>query len=140
MAQPCWQHLEHGADIGVRGCADSLPEAFAQAALALTALITEPAAIVEREAVRIDCREADPELLLYDWLNALVYAMATRGLLFGRFQVSIEADHLQATAYGEAVDRQRHRPAVEVKGATMTGLQVRPATPGGWIVECIVDV
>lgn len=140
MPQPYWQHLEHDADIGVRGCAASLPEAFAQAALALTALITAPEGIAEREAVTIECREADPELLLYDWLNALVYAMATRGLLFGRFQVAIEGDRLRATAYGEPVDRLRHQPAVEVKGATLTGLAVRRSAQGEWSAQCIVDV
>lgn len=140
MSQAGWQHLDHGADIGVRGCADSLAEAFAQAALALTALITAPEGIVEREAVSIECREADPELLLYDWLNAVIYSMATRGLLFGRFQVVIEGDRLHATAYGEPVDRPRHRPAVEVKGATLTGLEVRRIAPDQWLAQCIVDV
>jgi len=66
--------------------------------------------------------------------------MATRGLLFGRFQVAIEGDRLRATAYGEPVDRARHQPAVEVKGATMTGLEVRRSAQGEWRAQCIVDV
>ena len=140
MPQPYWQHLDHGADVGVRGCAESLPEAFAQAALALTALITEPGAVAERQALSIECRAADPELLLYDWLNALIYAMATQGLLFGRFQVAIEGDRLRATAYGEALERARHQPAIEIKGATMTGLEVRRSAQGEWTAQCIVDV
>ena len=37
-----WEHFEHGADIGVRGIAASKEEAFVQAALALSAVITEP--------------------------------------------------------------------------------------------------
>jgi SHS2 domain-containing protein len=140
MPQPYWQHLEHGSDIGVRGCAGSPAEAFAQAALALTALITAPERIAEHERVTLECREADPELLLYDWLNAVIYAMATRGLLFGRFQVTIDGDRLRATAYGEALDRARHQPAVEVKGATLSGLEVRCSAQGEWVAQCIVDV
>ncbi|MEW5891370.1 MAG: archease, partial [Pseudomonadota bacterium] len=37
-----WEHFRHGADIGVRGIGDTLGEAFAQGALALTAVVTEP--------------------------------------------------------------------------------------------------
>jgi tRNA nucleotidyltransferase (CCA-adding enzyme) len=46
---------------------------------------------------------------------------------------------LRATAYGELVDVERHEPAVEIKGATLTALQVREE-PGGWRAQCVVDV
>jgi SHS2 domain-containing protein len=114
-------------------------EAFEQAALAVTALITD-APIELREAVTIHCGAPSLELLLLDWLNALVYEMATRCLLFGRFEVTIEGNALAATAWGEPVDRARHQPAVEVKGATLTALEVVEDTPGVWRAACVVDV
>src|SRR5512139_3851745 len=40
-----WEHFEHGADIGVRGFGASVAEAFEQAALALTAVIADPAGV-----------------------------------------------------------------------------------------------
>ena len=33
-----WEHLEHGSDIGVRGCGGDLAEAFAGAVLAMPEL------------------------------------------------------------------------------------------------------
>jgi len=54
-------------------------------------------------------------MLLVEWLNALVYEMAVRGMLFGDFSIEIDGGKLRATAYGEAVDLERHEPAVEVR-------------------------
>jgi len=134
-----WQHFQHGADIGVRGIGDSPAAAFEQAALAMTAVIVEPDRIRDAEGVAITCEAPDQEVLLVDWLNALVYEMAARGMLFGRFAVSIDGNRLDGTAWGEPVDRARHRPVVEVKGATYTALSVR-RIDGVWVAECVVDV
>ena len=79
-------------------------------------------------------------MLLVDWLNALVYEMATRRMLFSRFEVRLDGTRLHATAWGEPVDVARHRPAVEVKGATYTQLKVARDEQGGWLAQCVVDV
>ncbi len=135
-----WEHFAHGADIGVRGIGLSESEAFEQAALALTAVVTDPAIVRLREVVAIHCEAPDDELLLADWLNAIVYEMATRGALFGRFAVKLDRQRLDATAWGESVDRARHHPAVEVKAATYTALRVAQRADGAWIAQCVVDV
>ena len=134
-----WEHYDHGADIGVRGFGSTKAEAFEQAALALMAVVADLRVIGQFEPVRIDCEAADDELLLAEWLNALVYQMATRKLLFSRFVVKIDGNRLHAQAWGEAIDLERHRPAVEVKGATYTTLRV--ARHGeGWVAQTVVDV
>ncbi|MEW6729159.1 MAG: archease [Pseudomonadota bacterium] len=134
-----WEHFEHVADIGVRGLGPTAAEAFAQAALALTALIVDPRAVESRERVTVDLEGADLDYLFYDWINALVYTMATRHMLFGRFEVEIQDGRLHATAWGESLDRARHQPVVEVKGATLTELAVREEN-GQWLAQCVVDV
>jgi SHS2 domain-containing protein len=136
----CWEHFAHGADIGVRGFGTTREQAFEQAAVGLTAVITDPAAITEAGGVVITCQAPDGELLLVDWLNALIYEMATRRWLFGRFAVRISGQNLSAQAWGEALDVARHRPAVEVKGATYTGLRVARQAEGLWVAQCVVDV
>jgi tRNA nucleotidyltransferase (CCA-adding enzyme) len=135
-----WEHFAHGADVGVRGIGPTVDAAFAQGALAMTAAIADPASVEAREAVPIECRSPDIDLLFYKWLNTLVFEMAVRKMLFGRFAVRIEGDRLTATAWGEAVDPPRHEPAVEVKGATLTQLSVRADEHGQWTAQCIVDV
>lgn len=128
------------ADIGVCGVSQTLTGAFEQAALAMTAAITDLSRVHANEEIEIDCEAPDLELLLVDWLNALVYEMSTRKMLFSRFQVSIDQNHLHARAWGEKVNVQVHEPAVEIKGATYTTLQVRQRGDGNWQAQCVVDV
>jgi SHS2 domain-containing protein len=135
-----WEHFPHGADIGVRGIGATRAEAFAQAAMALTAALIDPAQVALKDAVEIRCDAPDDELLLVDWLNAIVYEMVARNALFGRFDVRLEDHRLTATAWGEALDRLRHRPTVEVKGATYAELSVAEREDGAWIAQCVVDV
>jgi tRNA nucleotidyltransferase (CCA-adding enzyme) len=135
-----WEHFYHEADIGVRGRGGTREAAFEEAATALTAVITDPASVHCLESIRIDCEAPDLELLFIDWLNALVYEIATRHMLFSRFSVSLEGTRLHATACGEPIDIPRHRPAAEVKGATYTELVVCEDRPGEWRAQCVVDV
>jgi tRNA nucleotidyltransferase (CCA-adding enzyme) len=135
-----WEHFAHGADVGVRGTGRTRAEAFGEAAVALTAVLVDPRDVRALAAVQIRCAAPDDELLLVDWLNAVVYEMMTRNMLFCRFEVRLDDHALEASAWGEALDRRRHRPAVEVKGATYTGLAVRERGNGDWVAQCVVDV
>ncbi|HLA09608.1 MAG TPA: archease [Pyrinomonadaceae bacterium] len=135
-----WEHFAHEADMGVRGVGVTPAEAFEQAALALTAVVTDPSTVTPSELIEITCGAPDQELLLVDWLNALVYEMATRNMLFGRFEVGINGRRLHGKAWGERVDVARHRPAVEVKGATYTALSVSLDENHNWVAQCVVDV
>jgi SHS2 domain-containing protein len=134
-----WEHFAHAADIGIRGVGPSPAEAFEQAGIALTAVITDPDHVRSRDALDITCAAPDMELLLVDWLNALIYEMATRHMLFSRYEVRINGCRLQAKVWGERIDLLEHAPAVEIKGATLTALKVAEID-GQWIAQCIVDV
>jgi tRNA nucleotidyltransferase (CCA-adding enzyme) len=136
-----WEHFSHDADVGIRGRGEARATAFAEAARALTAVVTDPGSVAPRLAVEIRCQAPDDELLLVEWLNALIYEMATRRMLFARFDVEIDDRRaLTATAWGEPVDLGRHRPAVEAKGATMTALRVAREPDGTWLAQTVLDV
>ena len=135
-----WEHFPHGADIGVRGIGATREEAFEQAALALTAVVTDPLLVEPKHPVEIAREAPDDELLLADWLNALIYQMVILKMVFSRFSVRLDEGHLTATAWGDALDTVRHDPAVEVKGATYTALSVARRDDGAWVAQCVVDV
>ena len=139
MSRATWEHFPHDADVGVRGFGATPAEAFAQAALALTAVVTA-ARVAPLSSVEIRCEAPDLELLFVDWLNTIIYEMAVRRMLFGRFDVKIEDTRLQATLWGEPVDVARHAPACEPKGATYTALRVGKDAEGLWSAACVVDV
>lgn len=135
-----WEHFQHMADIGLHGWGVTQAEAFEQTALALTAVVTDLGVVRPEVAVEVACAAPDPELLLVDWLNAWVFEMGVRKMLFSRFVVTLNGSDLQGTGWGEALDLFRHHPAVEVKGATYTALQVGQEADGLWHARCVVDV
>lgn len=144
-----WEHFSHGSDIGVRGLGESPEEAFEQAALALSAVVADLSKIKASENVEIRCEAPDLELLLMSWLNAVIYEMAVRGMLYSQFHVKISGMdartsgsglELNGTLSGEKADPARHEIAVEAKGATVTGLRVARGENRLWVAECVIDV
>lgn len=110
VAEPRWTHFPHGADVGIRGTGPTPAVAFAQAARAMTAAVTCPADVAAREQVSVELEAASLEELFFDWIDALVFEMGTRGMLFARFDVEIEGQRLRARVWGEPVDRAKHGP------------------------------
>jgi SHS2 domain-containing protein len=135
-----WEHYPHDADVGVRGYGETRAKAFEQAALAMVAIVADPRSAAATETVDVDCEAPDDELLLVDWLNALIYEMATRRLCFGRFSVRLQGHRLHGRAFGERVDPAKHELGVELKGATYTDLRVAREPTGRWVAQCVVDV
>ena len=134
-----WAHFRHKADLGLRGIGKDKAGAFEAIGSALTAAITDPDRVAASESVELHCEAPDDEVLLVDWLNSLIYEMAVRNMLFREFDVTLNDGRLDAKVKGEKVDRTRHQPAVEVKGATYTALSVEPCEEG-WTVQCVIDV
>jgi SHS2 domain-containing protein len=136
---PDWTHFPHQGDVGVRGHGATMEEAFENAAQAMIAVIVPLDLIRVSETTRVSCRAADREILLLDWLNAVIYAMATEGMVYRDFKVRIEGERLEGEMQGETVEPARHEPSVELKGATLTELEVAEEN-GRWRAQCVVDV
>lgn len=140
MSEGYWEHYSHPADMGIRGFGAGKEEAFAQAALALTAVIAELSRVQPKKEIEICCEEQDDEALFVSWLNALIYQMATRNMLFSKFDVSIKNHQLLAKVWGDTLNVEKHRPVVEVKAATYADLKVAQNADGSWLAQCIIDV
>lgn len=135
-----WEHFAHDADIGVRGLGPTPEAAFEQGALALMQVITEVDEVRPAQQVELRCEAGTLALLFVEWLNALVFEIATTRRLFGRFAVKIDGNRLVGRAWGEPIDVDRHELIVEVKGATYTELDVSSGPDGRWLAQCVVDV
>ena len=134
------QRFSHDADVGVRGRGSTPAQAFEQAAIALTEVVTE-ADVRPLTRVEVRCEAPDIELLLVEWLNAIIFEMATRNMLFGRFSVQYSRNAACGLVlWGEPVDVERHAPACEPKGATYTALRVAQGGEWQWSAACVVDV
>jgi tRNA nucleotidyltransferase (CCA-adding enzyme) len=140
MATERWEHFSHEADIGVRGYGGSKAAAFEQAARAALAVVVDLDTVQARERIDIACEAPDDVLLLVDWLNAIVFEIATRQMLFSRVEVEMDGLRLMARLWGELIDLDRHQPGVEIKGATYTEARVEYRPDGTWMAQCVVDV
>lgn len=134
-----YETFDHEADIGIRGCGDTMEEAFANAAIALYSVIVKIDAVDPRESRSLSVHAPDPELLLVEWLNALLAVSDIERMVFSRFDVKIDGTALIGTAWGERLDKDRHEAHVEVKGATYHMLSVKQEH-GVYVAQCVVDV
>jgi SHS2 domain-containing protein len=135
-----YETFEHTADLGLRVRAGDLDALFADAARGLFSMIVPELASVrpvEKVAFKLDGDV--PDLLLFDWLNELLYTYETRHLLLSRFEVRVSDRGLTATAAGEPIDRQRHALDHEVKAITYHGLRLE-REGASWVAEVIVDI
>jgi tRNA nucleotidyltransferase (CCA-adding enzyme) len=135
-----WQHFHHQADIGIRGIGATLEEAFVGGAQALIAVICSPETVRPSECVEIEVEAEEKDLLFADWINALIYEMDVRKMLFSRFEVTLEKHRLTAKVWGEKADPDRHEFAVEVKAATFMELKAYKNDDDQWVAQCVVDV
>jgi len=151
-----WEHFAHQADIGIKATAESLSGAFEDAAVGLTAIIAEPKKIECVDEIEINLASDNLEMLFYDWLNAVIYEIATRHMLFSRFEVEIDpapsdnsildirrcgVDDLKLSAkmWGEKTNSKKHSPVIEPKAVTFNQLSVKNQN-GKWVVKCVIDV
>lgn len=140
-----WEHFDHPADMGIRGFGQTQAQAFVQAALALCAVTVDLDGVSPVIPVHVSLEETDPELLLVQWLNHILYEMNTRAMVFGRCDVEMQGDGhlgytLKAILQGEPFDPGRHIIGTEVKAATFAQLKVEQCPDGVWMAQCIVDV
>ncbi len=140
MKDTYWKHLEHKADIGIQGVGPSPELAFAQAGIALMAVVCDPDSIERKTTRTVKCRGSDLEMLFYDFINELIYLISGEGFVYSHLEVQLDDHGLKAEIYGEPLESTRHSPAVEVKGASFSGLKVFPDHGGLFKAQCIVDV
>jgi SHS2 domain-containing protein len=135
-----YEIFEHTADLGIRVCAGSPNELFADAARGLFAvMVTGVDAVRPVEEVTFQLAGNDIEELLHDWLSELLYTFYTRRLVLAEFRVEVGPTGLSATARGEPLDPRRHEIGSEVKAITWHGLKVEQLTDR-WQAEVIVDM
>ena len=134
-----FETFEHEADIGIRGFGRTVEEACENAAVALYSVMVNIERVDPKVRKTVTVSAPDHELLLIEWLNALLALSDVERMVFSKFEVRIEGAALFGTAWGEALDRVRHEPHVEVKGATYHLLSVKKQD-STYTAQCVVDV
>ena len=135
-----YETFAHTADLGLRIRAADLDTLFVEAAQCMFAAIVEDLTTVRPlQKVEIQVPGDEPDYLLFDWLRELLFHFDAEHLLFGKFEVHVTDAGLTGAAWGEPLDRTRHRLEHEVKAITYHGLRVEKLG-AEWEAEVIVDI
>lgn len=117
--------IEHTADTGLVAYGRTLAEAFANAAYGMFSIIADLRTVREVENRVIEVSEEDPESLLFEWLNSLIYFFDVETLIFKKFEISeFDGYQLKAMCYGEKYGPSRHHLKIGIKSATYHMLKV----------------
>jgi SHS2 domain-containing protein len=132
------------ADIAFRAEGASLEETFRAAWEAtLEVMLPDPNCLRALERRRFELANPAPDLLLFDFLQQLLFFKDAEGLLLRMGTLSIEPAaeglSLRAEAAGEAADPLRQALGTDVKAVTLHRFELRQ-TGGRWQATVILDV
>lgn len=132
--------LEHPADIGFRAFGDSLPELFANSALAMLSIASDVELAEPAHDYALTAAGEGYEFLMVNWLNEVLYWFDGKRIAFREIRITqLSHEGLQASARGEPRDPVRHRAKLIVKAATWHQLKVAQAD-GRWFAEVYLDI
>lgn len=138
-----YRTLEHTADLGVEVTAATLEGLFGETLRAFTDCLTRLERVTASESREVSIKAPEPDQLLIDLLNELIYLHETEALVFSDALLTLaETDDgwsLSGSVRGEAFDLERHGLKTLIKAATYHQLSVQPG-PDGWIARIIFDI
>ena len=132
------------ADVAFEAWGRDLAELFSSAADAvMNVMVSGLGTIENRKSFVFVVRNDDIEMLLFNFLQELIFYKDARKLILRIPSVSIEQKNshftLNASAFGEKLDPARHRPIVDVKAVTLYRFSLRK-TDDGWKATVVLDI
>jgi protein archease len=132
------------ADVAFQAEGRTLRELLESAALATTdTMIRNREALAQTLIKCFEVEAPDLEMLLYRFLQELVFLKDAERLLFSRFELDpVEGTsswHLRVRAFGDEIAPEKHELLADVKAVSLHDFSVHQ-TLDGWRAEVIVDV
>ncbi|HEX4707588.1 MAG TPA: archease [Candidatus Udaeobacter sp.] len=132
------------ADIAFEATGRDLPELFTAAAAAtMNVMVENLDAIEPRETRNIELSSEQIDMLLFDFLQELIFLKDAHRLLLRARSIRIdekdEIVSLKAEATGEPLDAARHQQRADVKAVTLHGFSVEKQD-GNWKARVLLDI
>lgn len=132
------------ADAAFEAWGDTLESVFISSADALTGVMVDDISLIEgKETVELRLFNAELDMLLFDFLNELVYIKDARRLLLRVEKAEIVEQgggfELVGTASGEQIDPSKHRLLADVKAVTLSSFSL-VREDEGWKATVVVDI
>jgi SHS2 domain-containing protein len=136
------------ADAAFQAYGKDLGDVFANSALAVMDIIVDVTKVEPKDVRTVEAQGYDLKSLLFDFLNELIFAIATENVIFSKFEVKVDEMpdsmkdvkyKLSAQCWGEKLDFTRHGFKAEAKAITYHQMDVRQEGKR-WIAKVVVDL
>jgi len=138
-----YKFLEHTADVMFEAYGKNLNALFANAALAVFEVQCDLKKVGNKIKKKIKLKNENAENLLFDFLEELIYLKDAKYILFGKFRVEIKKIRdnyiLDAVAYGEKINPEKHELKTDVKAVTLHEFFLKK-TNKGWKCRVLLDI
>ena len=145
-----WEILAHTADAGVRAWGPTPAAALGRAVLGMLAIVVPPERVRPARSWTVHVTAPDPDLLLFNLLDEVLYLHHVAGLLAHEVEVTAAgppgspgedggAWRARAVVRGETLDRDRHDPGTEIKAVTLHGIALAPEGDR-WVARVVFDL
>ncbi|HUS78104.1 MAG TPA: archease [Patescibacteria group bacterium] len=137
-----YRYAEDGptADLTVETWGSTIEEAFANVAKAAFNAMT-PIEGIEGEVSRaFEIEGDDLGLLLFNFIDELLYIHEVELLVFSRFELEIDREEfrLRAVCTGEPFDLERHPQGIAIKAVTFHEMSIEEG-PERWSIRIVLD-
>ena len=136
-----YKFLDHATDAIIEVTAKDIKEAFAVAANAEINLPLDQNKVEEKDKKEFSANGKDLRYLLFSWLEEIPFLLITEGFAIRRIEFDITENEgyvINATAFGEPLDVQKHNFKVEIKAPTFYDMEIR--TNGQVYMRFLLDL
>lgn len=151
-----FESIDISGDAGIRAFGDTVEDMFANAAIGMYSLITDPEGVEEKEEMPVEVEGHSMEGLLVSYLNELIFRFDTYGFVGRRVIIAEitpsltlsprgegtgegEVFKVRGTVSGEEFDPERHERRLLIKAATYHMLKIEKKE-GQWVADVIFDI
>lgn len=132
------------ADVAFEATGSDLTELFTAAADAVTnVMVADLGTIDNEEEIEFQVEHEDLEMLLFNFLQELIFFKDAKMLLLRVSSVTIEktgsGHRAAAKSWGEELNREKHDLIVDVKAVTMYRFKLEE-TGDGWKATVVLDI
>lgn len=132
------------ADVAFEATGKTIEELFESSALAvINTQVKNLKSIEQKIEKEIEVDADNIEMLLFNFLQELIFLKDAELLLFNKFDITINQEKnkykLKAKAYGEKLNMNKHELLVDVKAVSLHNFKVEKINEK-WRAEVILDV
>jgi len=134
-----YQILDHTADVMFEVYGKSLNELFKNAAIATFDVMVKRSSITPKIKKEINLTNKDPEKLLFEFIEELIYLKDAEYLVFKNFKIKLKDNFLKAIVEGEKINPKKHKLLLDVKAITLHKYKLSK-TKTGYKAVILLDI